>query len=110
MLKITPEQLAALSRQPLANYRSRLAAFVREQFADELRDSPPGAVEAAVTRTHEYAIGWRLDNDEAVRTLLVMRFTFGHDLAELSWVREVVDDPFGRKLDRLVAAARRLAP
>ena len=44
---------------------------------------------------------WSMNADAEQRGLLVLRCRFGPDFAQLGWVRDVIEDRFGRKFDRL---------
>ena len=106
MLTITDREMDALTRQAATSHVGRLADFAEQQFADG-RLPPRPRLEDEIGRLREQATGWRLDDDQSLRALLVLRYTFMADLAGLDWVRAVIDDPFGRKLDRLVDEAGR---
>lgn len=106
MLVMTVEQLERLGDDATRRYVARLAAFAREQFPHELGGVDRRALEAAVARVRDQAVGWRLDSDRELRMLLVLRFTFGAGYADLPWFRRIVDDPFARKIDRLVDGAK----
>ena len=105
MLTFTTEQLRRLDTRLGARYISDLCAFAREQFPDRLAGVDAIVLETEVARLRDQAVAWRLDADADVRCLLVLRFTLEVDLGTLPWVRQVINDPFARKIDRLVNQA-----
>lgn len=106
MLSISPDQMRVFTDQSDAVYATQLASFVTLHFPNEALLDHPNALAAEIGRIRHGAADAGLNSDQDVRTLLVLRFTYGPAFDRADWFRAILADPFGRKTARLTAAGR----